>query len=756
MRTFGTVTGVLSILACSSIAHAAAWTPLEPMSTPRSTHAATLLADGRVLVAGGDDRYGASAEVFDPATGHWSPTGPMTAVRFFVAAVLMPNGKVLAVGQGPDGTPTPKHAEIYDPGTNAWTATSQLFFARGAATLVVLGDGRVLIAGATSGADPAEIYDPVSGRWDTTGPTNVNRWFGVGVVLAGGRVLVFGGYEAFSDSPSIASELLDLSTGQWRRVAASSPTGESRGSATVLPSGDVLAVGWPEQGVTVYDVARDAWRVGPKESCFDCVSSILDTKQILVVGQSLDSSANIASKAALYDEGQGRWRQLEAPAVLRNRHTFTRLKDGTFLVAGGGGTSSAELLRLTPNGGACGAPATCYSGICSASACSSTCAVDGDCTPGLACQDGLCAAAAHDASCAFGGRASAGADGTSSLLVWTLAVAACVLRARRRRARVTTFMIATSFFVGCGDPAGTSSIAKGDAQRSEAEADTDSTDTLGPCPARSMARPQVVASPSCPSNAGPPMISVGDFCIDAFEVTNAQYAEFIASPAPKQGHPTCGFNASFVPSEVGGSTPAMNCPRAYDPVARPDNPMSCVDWCDAWSYCAWAGKRLCGKTGGGPHPITEETDVTKSEWLFACSSGGTSAYPYGDTFDRTACSGIECSAMTLPVGTATGCHGAAAPFDQLFDMIGNVEEWTDACDGETGKDDKCATRGFDALSRFRDSQGILMTGEEQLCLRYARLNRGASILDNVGIRCCADPLPDSDAGPVDASDAGGD
>ena len=71
------------------------------LATAREYHSATLLPNGKALVAGGFS-FGTgilgSAELYDPASGTWSGTGSLTAARAEQTATLLPNGKVLVAG----------------------------------------------------------------------------------------------------------------------------------------------------------------------------------------------------------------------------------------------------------------------------------------------------------------------------------------------------------------------------------------------------------------------------------------------------------------------------------------------------------------------------------------------------------------------------------------------------------------------------------------------------------------------------------
>jgi formylglycine-generating enzyme required for sulfatase activity len=196
----------------------------------------------------------------------------------------------------------------------------------------------------------------------------------------------------------------------------------------------------------------------------------------------------------------------------------------------------------------------------------------------------------------------------------------------------------------------------------------------------------------CPDLAGPTMVRVDDFCIDSTEVTNAQYAEFLAEAPPVETQPLycydgMWFNLSFEPSS------------GWPPEPGKENyPVVWVDWCDARMYCEWAGKRLCGRIGGGHAEYWPPSykDASISQWYRACSAG-TQAYPYGDDFEIGRCNdGWGGTGETAAVGSFPGCEGG---YPGLFDMSGNVAEYEDACSDEPGEP-KCRARGgtFNAIA----------------------------------------------------------
>ena len=172
-------------------------------------------------------------------------------------------------------------------------------------------------------------------------------------------------------------------------------------------------------------------------------------------------------------------------------------------------------------------------------------------------------------------------------------------------------------------------------------------------------------SAKCPQGRGPVMVDVGSFCIDATKVTQKHYQEFlddIKGVVPPQS-PECFWNIDV-------STVFANC------YSLPNHAAACRDWCDAQTFCKWAGKRLCGGIGGGAVSVGEAGVPSKSEWVSACTQGGTTSYPWGNNPTNM----CVCSGCSMDVGAIATCKGATSPYDQVYDQLRAPREWINSCE----------------------------------------------------------------------------
>ncbi len=245
---------LIGIAACPSnlIAQAGGtFTVTGNLTTARTLHTATLLKNGKVLIAGGNNANGVrlvSAELYDPSTRTFTATGNMITPKMGHLAIPLNDGRVLIVGgYNPDDAIA--DPELYDPSSGTFLPAGRMTTLRQGFSATLLKDGNVLIAGgleydassdSIDGLASAELYDPVTATFAAVGNMTTGRGQHTATLLHDGRVLVAGGVGQNSNLAS--AEIYDPSTRAF--TASGSMTSARAGyRATLLQDGTVLIVG---------------------------------------------------------------------------------------------------------------------------------------------------------------------------------------------------------------------------------------------------------------------------------------------------------------------------------------------------------------------------------------------------------------------------------------------------------------------------------------------------------------------------------
>ncbi|CAF1663879.1 unnamed protein product, partial [Adineta ricciae] len=217
------------------------WIITGSMNFKRFGHTATLLANGQVLIVGGFDSSTQwnSTELYNPLTGSWIVTSNMIESRSYHTATVLQNGKVLVTGGRDDNGVFISRCEIYNPSTGLWTSTGNMNNGRGLHTASILANGKVLVAGGydIGVLNTAELYDPSTGIWTITGNTNYNRYMHTASILNNGKVLITAG--SSNGALLNTAELYDPSTGLWSNTGSMNYTAYYH-TSSVLQNGNVL------------------------------------------------------------------------------------------------------------------------------------------------------------------------------------------------------------------------------------------------------------------------------------------------------------------------------------------------------------------------------------------------------------------------------------------------------------------------------------------------------------------------------------
>jgi len=320
------------------------------MTTGRADFTATLLNNGKVLMAGGasPNNIVASAELYDPATGAFTATGAMSQPRFFHTATRLNNGMVLiAGGFGPSSSgSTLASAELYNPATGSFSVTGSMTTGRYSPTATLLTNGKVLVAGGTgsngSYLSSAELYDPATGSFTVTGALQVGRIGHAATLLSNGEVLITGGIGVINSVNEVLSsaELYDPISGTFTFTGSMTMVRINH-TATVLQNGMVLIAG----GVVSANGTITAEIYDPSAGTFSATGSmnsarvnhtatLLNSGKVLIAGGQGDSFPALAT-TELYDPSSGTFSFTPSLNAARQLPTATRLWSGMVLIAGG-------------------------------------------------------------------------------------------------------------------------------------------------------------------------------------------------------------------------------------------------------------------------------------------------------------------------------------------------------------------------------------------------------------------------------------
>jgi hypothetical protein len=324
------------------------------MVVGRNRHTATLLADGRVLFAGGTSSYGYyyASEVYDPASGAFSSVGPTMPITSGQTATRLLDGRVLLAGGGSgsllDGVEQPLASSlIFNPTAATFSGGPVMGAARSYSAAMLLPNGQVLVAGGLGllngnlvRVSSAELYDPATQVFRPTGSmVNARSGFSSGfttTLLTNGSVLMVG-----DDSSSTSAELYDPATGTFTSTGSMTALRMNL-TATLLGNGKVLVIGRGLAGIGSADLYDPATGTFTALGSFDGIAgshtaTLLSDGTVLLIGGGSDGGSYNGSSAYawIYDPATGTVRDTGTLAVPRLYPSVALLATGKVLVAGG-------------------------------------------------------------------------------------------------------------------------------------------------------------------------------------------------------------------------------------------------------------------------------------------------------------------------------------------------------------------------------------------------------------------------------------
>lgn len=367
----------------------AGWRATQSLAVARFGHTATLLADGRVLVVGGESNGGqhlAAVELYDPSSEQWTRLSDLPAPRSNHGAARLPDGRVLLFGGGrsspigiPSGEDVLASSLLFDPATTTFSEGPPMLAPRSHFRSLTLRDGSVLVVGGGNdqqeqlmscgngsfcgpfahAVETVERYDPTTASFTAVGPMITGRLAFALVPLPDGGALAIGGVDAQAHGFR-STERFEVNTRTWSNGPDLLGPRRIFHGAALTGAGTPLVVGGKNPNVNTLDsaqrldLASGVWTSVPKLSSPRTVPSLitLESGRVLMTGgynqlAAADASPLIA-ESAIYDETTNSWTVIGPLVTGRVYQTMTRLADGRVLVVGGlGETGELDGCELT-------------------------------------------------------------------------------------------------------------------------------------------------------------------------------------------------------------------------------------------------------------------------------------------------------------------------------------------------------------------------------------------------------------------------
>lgn len=346
--------GTMEVLTPSDVVGGRGFHAIGSMATRRHQQVATRLQDGRILVTGGYlelpiNTVLRSAEIFDPQTCTFTVTGSMTITRVHHTATLLPNGRVLvAGGTSQDQLNRLDTAELFDPATGAFTALAHpLTSVRESHTATLLNDGRVLLACGVPTAGlgysiTAETFAPDTGLFTATGSlaAGQGRRDHTATLMGDGRVLIVGGYQG-GTAPVQTVYAFNPGTNTFSAMPSLPILGRMNHTAGLASDGRVMVAGgrnvWggdPLATTLCFDPATDTFSAGPSLTVprVDATATTLLDGGVLLSG---GLGAGLWQSSIETYTPAGGWFWSGDMGGSRSYHTATTLANGRVLFAGG-------------------------------------------------------------------------------------------------------------------------------------------------------------------------------------------------------------------------------------------------------------------------------------------------------------------------------------------------------------------------------------------------------------------------------------